>query len=78
MSLADALEANKTSARGPRCTLCVLLTKMDKADRVALDAALADDTFTHAAISRALKAEGYGITANTVQRHRTRGCAYPL
>lgn len=74
MSLSDALEANKTVHRGPKCTLCILLSKMDPKDRVVLEQALEDDTFTHAAISRALKSEGYQITANTVQRHRTRGC----
>ena len=76
MSLADALEANKTMAKGPRCTLCLLLKRMEAKDLEVLKAALADDTFTHAAISRALQAEGHHITANTVQRHRTRGCVY--
>lgn len=74
MTMADALAAFKTTPRGPKCSLCVLLTKLDKADKTAVEAALADDTFTHAAIGRALKAEGHHITANTVQRHRTRGC----
>ena len=74
MSLADALEANKTMHRGPKCTLCILLNKMDQKERTVLQTALDDDTFTHAAIGRALQAEGYHITANTVQRHRTRGC----
>ena len=75
MTMAAALAANKEVNRGPRCTLCLLLEKLDEADREALGMALADESFTHTAIARALKAEGYNVTANTVQRHRTRGCS---
>lgn len=74
MSLKDALEANKNVHKGPRCTLCILIDKLDKKDSDVLVAALSDDTFTHAAISRALQSEGHRITPNTIQRHRTRGC----
>ena len=74
MGLKDALEAHKSVRRGPKCTLCILLMKINEKDRLVLDEALADDTFTHAAIARALQAEGHHISANTVQRHRTRGC----
>ena len=76
MSLKDALEANKTVAKGPRCSLCVLILRMDKKESEVLVEALLDDTYTHAAIARALQAEGHHITANTVQRHRSRGCVY--
>lgn len=76
MSLKDALAANKTVHKGPKCTLCLLIKRMDKKDADVLLEALADDTFTHAAISRALQSEGHHITANTVQRHRTKGCVY--
>lgn len=74
MTLADALVANKTVHKGPRCTLCILIMRLDKKDAEVLVSALTDDTFTHAAISRALQSEGHRITANTIQRHRTRGC----
>ena len=76
MGLKDALEANKSVAKGPRCSLCILIKRMDPKESQVLLEALADDTFTHAAIARALQAEGHHITANTVQRHRTRGCVY--
>lgn len=75
MSLSESLQAQKTVHRGPRCTVCVTILKMSEEDAAALSAALEDDTFTHAAIGRALQAEGYRITANTVQRHRDRGCS---
>lgn len=74
MGLKDALEANKTMHRGPKCTLCILLNKMDPKEQAVLQSALDDEAYTHAAIGRALQAEGYAITANTVQRHRSRGC----
>lgn len=74
MGLKDALEANKSSLRGPRCTVCTLIQKLDKADSEALVAALSDETFTHAAICRALQAEGHRILATTIQRHRSRNC----
>lgn len=74
MSLSKALQEQKTILRGPRCTVCVAIAKMTDEDATALKAALDDDTFTHAAIGRALQAEGYRITPNTVQRHRNRGC----
>lgn len=74
MGLKESLEANKGSLKGPRCTVCTLIQKLDKSDSAALVAALEDETFTHAAIYRALQAEGHRISATTVQRHRTRNC----
>lgn len=76
MSLKEALEKHRTVAKGPRCSLCLLIQRMDPKEADVLRSALGDDTFTHAAISRALQSEGHKITANTVQRHRTRGCVY--
>lgn len=75
MTLAAALEQAKPTRKGPRCTMCDLVDRLDKRDRDALLAALADESFTHAAISRALRAEGHPIASLTVARHRKGECA---
>lgn len=75
MTLADALTAHKTGPKGPTCSMCVLVRDLPKADRDALVAALNDSSFTHAAISRALNAEGFKVAAMTVGRHRKGECA---
>ena len=75
MTLAAALEQAKPTRKGPRCTMCDLVDRLDKRDRDALLAALADESFTHAAISRALRAEGYRRSPLTVARHRKGECA---
>jgi hypothetical protein len=74
MGLADALQATKATIKGPTCTMCTLLKELPADDRKALDAALVDLSFTGAAISRALKAEGYNISDMTVNRHRKADC----
>lgn len=75
MSLAAALEQHRVTRKGPRCTMCDLLDRLDKRDRDALRAALDDACYTHAAISRALRAEGHPIGSLTVARHRKGECA---
>jgi len=76
MSLADSLQHEKAqgSRKGPDCRLCVALRSMPPKDVDALDEALADDSMTGAAISRALKAEGHDISAVIVLRHRKGEC----
>ena len=74
MTLADALTAHKVAYKGPKCSMCRLVGDLPKADRDALLSALADPTFTHAAIARALHAEGFKIAALTVGRHRKGEC----
>lgn len=76
MSLSKALETERTSAiyRGPRCSLCLLASELPKDEGKALAEALADSMMTHAAITRALRAEGYDIGVNTVTRHRKGEC----
>lgn len=75
MTLAAALEQHKPTRKGPRCTMCDLTEQLDKRDMAALTAALADETFTHAAIARALRAEGHKVSAITVGRHRKGECS---
>ena len=75
MTLAAALQAHKVAAqRGPRCTVCQVLDTLDAKDRAALEAAIADPSFTSVAISAALRAEGYNIAPQPLQRHRRGDC----
>ena len=76
MSLSKALATERDSGiyRGPQCSLCELPGQLPKDEAAALLEALADPSMTHAAISRALRGEGYPIHANTVSRHRKGEC----
>lgn len=75
MSLADALKTHAPTRKGPMCTVCSLLGQLDKGDRKALDGALADISYTHNGISRALRAEGHNVASQAVSRHRKGECA---
>lgn len=75
MTLSAALAQAKVTRKGPRCTMCALLDRLDTRDRDALTAALNDAGYSSSAISRALKAEGHAIGSHTVNRHRSGGCA---
>ncbi len=74
MSLSAALAANRATLKGPKCTICTLVSQLTPEDAAALQEAFDDLAFTSAAIARALKAEGHDISANTVVRHRKREC----
>ena len=75
MGLEEALAANKTSRKGPVCSICFVISRMPEGDRVVLAQAFDDDTFTSAAITRALKAEGHEVSTHSVARHRRGECS---
>lgn len=77
MSLADALatERDAQDKRGPKCAVCLVLDRLSPSEEEALTRALADETYTGAAIARALKGEGHGtIMPATINRHRRGEC----
>jgi len=74
VGLAEALERETRTRKGPECTVGLLLAMMSKADRELLQRYLDDPTATHAGISRALRAEGHQIKDATVSRHRAGEC----
>lgn len=80
MSLAAALAAETaTPLKGPPCRFREygLLDEdgpLDDVDRLVLADYLADPKVTHAAISRALQAEGFKVGQGTVARHRKGEC----
>jgi hypothetical protein len=74
MGLKDALVANVGTKKGPVCTACTAIESMSKEDRHDLQVALNDPIYTSMGISRALKAEGYEVSGQTLQRHRRGDC----
>lgn len=74
MALKDALVANIGAKKGPVCTACLAIESMSKEDRADLQAALDDPIYTSMGIARALKAEGYEVSGQTLQRHRRGDC----
>ena len=74
MGLADSLEANKSTLKGPMCSVCHLTTRLDPKERAVLESAFNDDVYTSAAITRALKAEGHEVSTHSVARHRRGEC----
>ena len=77
VALGEALRAerDRPDMRGPRCATCTLISTLPEKEADALLAALADETFTGAAIARAIRQEGYqSVTPTSVQRHRRGEC----
>lgn len=74
MALKDALAANSKARKGPRCSVCTAISLMSKEDKFDLEIAMDDEVFTSMGIARALKAEGYDVSGQTVQRHRRGDC----
>lgn len=76
MSLAEALQHQRSRGirKGPDCRLCVLEKTLLKPELAALQEAMADNSLSGAQISRALKEEGYNISAVIVLRHRKSEC----
>lgn len=69
-----SLEAFVAESKPKReqCGVRKVLDRLDAKDRGVLEAALADESVTHVAIERVLKAEGHVVQ---VGRHRNGGCA---
>ena len=74
MALKDALVANAGTKKGPVCSACIAISMMSEDDRIDLQVALDDPIYTSMGIARALKAEGYDISGQTLQRHRRGDC----
>jgi hypothetical protein len=74
MGLKDALAANAVTKKGPVCTVCTAISLMPEDDRNDLQVALNDPVYTSMGIARAMKAEGYDVSGQTLQRHRRGDC----
>lgn len=74
--LADALEAEQNTHKGPRCAVALALEAMDDDDAAVLQAALDDKQGKQASvISRALKAVGHEVGGYSLARHRRGDCS---
>lgn len=74
MSLAAALAAHTRRPVSTPCLTGLTLARLNDADRVALEGALASE-MTHVAIARALADEGHKIAQQSIGRHRKGECA---
>lgn len=63
-----------SEAKGPQCTVAVVLATLKGEERDALDAALADQTIQLVAISRWLRKNGHDAKPHTLSRHRRQEC----
>lgn len=76
MSLSSLLsELPKPTARGPRCSIGLLLDQLQESDPKGAEALRArlDDGTPALVLSDALMKAGHAIKATTVRRHRKRG-----
>ena len=74
MSLADSLDAEaKKALKNNLCTVAKIMLQLDAADIAALQEHFAGET-RHAAIARALKANGHDVSSEVVGRHRRKEC----
>jgi hypothetical protein len=74
MSLAERLD-NPPSRRGSRCSVGVLLGRLEDTERDALTSMLNDRIrWSAPGIWDALNDEGYEASVTMIERHRRRGC----
>jgi len=57
-----------------RCGFGKTMDTLSKEDRAILEAALADERWTHRALFDALKKRGIAVSRETLARHRTKSC----
>jgi len=74
MSLFEALQTERDTYTGPRCSTCSVLDSLSKEDRKALEIAFADTSFSSSAISRALKTQSITLGISSIGRHRRGEC----
>jgi hypothetical protein len=77
MALSEALKQEQDKANSPlnRCPINRLYGTLSESDIETLNTALQDIGFQHAAISRALNAEGHDVSQEAVSRHRRGICS---
>jgi len=74
--MATALIVPPPSTRkGPPCTVCLLLSRLDAPERQALETMLTDKAWTGVDIADTIAAKGYAvIQGGTISRHRRGRC----
>jgi DNA invertase Pin-like site-specific DNA recombinase len=77
MGIADLIVTNDKPVKGPTCTVCVELDRLERErpeDAAALLRLLSDRDVRYAALSDALATEGLDLAAGTLSRHARGRC----
>jgi hypothetical protein len=74
MTFAESMAAVSPAHRGGICVACLIVEKMNKADRSSFNDACADERITAPMIVAALRAEGFMVNVGSVRRHRRGEC----
>ena len=77
MNLVDALASVKAPAKGPSCTVGLLLAGLDDTKRDAIEAAMGDPNVMHSALEAACRAADdvtHTPSSDTFSRHRRGLC----
>lgn len=70
MAIRDLLDQTQPKARkGPPCTVCALLGRLDEQDAAALRRLLADTSVRYSTLADALRSEGHDFSGYTLSRH---------
>lgn len=74
MGLLDDIQA-EAAPRPTACSIAKVLEQLDPAEAKDLEAALADESITHTAITRVLNRRGFNMHDKRVAGHRRGVCA---
>lgn len=74
MSLADRLDNTPQRIHGKPCSIGALEQRLDGDEAKALQAMLHELGWSAARIYEALTSEGHEVGAQSINRHRSRGC----
>ena len=77
MGLLEDIQDEQVAGRYIKCPVARLMADMSDADTADLNAAMAEEGITNAAIARALARRGLTVRADSVGNHRFGRCACP-
>lgn len=75
MGLLEDIAEEQSKTVPNRCPVAALGEQLSPADLADLDAAMANDSIRHVAISRALRARGLDVSEKATAAHRRGTCA---
>jgi len=75
--LGEVREAQAAHRKGLPCSVSVALEGLQGEDRKDFEEALADESIYGSTLSRVLKARGFVVPQESIQRHRRGVCACP-
>ena len=72
-----AIARQDQTRQGPKCSVWIVLARMDEPYREQVLAAIADHTLRSTVICEILKEDGIELRSEPLQRHRSGRCACP-